>query len=1059
MHASVFAFSPSHHIGMADVLTVSFVERLRNLVQADAIEHWWVCEDCAIKEISTQSFTKIELNEKRYLVWEKGRKVRWFYQEFVLPEALNDYPLAGLTLRLALTWWAELAEVYVNGEKVQEGDLFDHSCRVVLSSDVVPGERITVAIRLVSPGHDIGGLMRSRLIYESNYDEIDPGFVADELEVIQSYINAFELQEIEIKLDWNVSDRSQFHQSLEVLRASLLSISSQIKNHTIFLLGHAHLDMAWLWDVQETWRVAERTFISVLSLQKDFPELTFCHTTPALYKWIEENRPEIFAQIQAQVKAGKWEIVGGMWVEPEMNLINAESIARHLLYGQRYYQEKFGEICRVAWLPDTFGFNWQTPQFLKLAGIDYFVTQKLRWNDTTQFPYEWFNWQAPDGSQVKSLMSSPIGEGIEPIKMAKFAWDWVKKTGESNPMWLFGVGDHGGGPTRDMLEIAERWKRSPFFPNLEFTTALNYLESLAAPKDNWNDELYLEFHRGCYTTHGEQKSLNQWCQSLLKETELWTSLSAIATHKLCPNIESIWKLVLFNQFHDILPGTSIHSVFENANQNWTSAASACVTLRAEAAKLIASNIQAPGPPHLEAKLIVVFNSSNWKRDQFIRMVLPSDIQPSQEDRLQWRVTDLEGNQLEKQNYYYDSNPNLEGHSIAFYAEDIPAIGYQCFWLCPAEPETLLLPKSPSISTLENQFLRVLINLETGDLDSIFDKQNQREILSAPGNQLQVFLDQGQYWDAWNIDPAYAEHALPCPKLVNIKVDLSDLPPALCQASHAFQSYISVTRQFEESTFEQTYSLEQNSPILTIRNRVNWHERHALVKVAFPLRIESTTATYEIAAGSIRRPTIPQTDAEKAKWEVSALNWADLGDETYGVTILSESRHGYDCRSNQIRLTLLRGSEFPDPEADLGQHSFTYAIYPHAGDWKEAQTVRKAAEFCNPLQAVILKHVPVQPSDRSPEGTLPPVHSFLDLQSDNLILSSLKQSEDNPYEYILRCYECHGEPAELNLEGNFDIVGSLGLLERPIDIPTQIQPWQIRTYRLKKRGRSETPSNT
>ncbi|MBE9013867.1 alpha-mannosidase, partial [Pseudanabaenaceae cyanobacterium LEGE 13415] len=419
---------------MTDVLAASFIERLRNLVQQDTIEHWQVCEDCAIEEVPSQLFTKIELNEKRYLVWEKGRKVRWFYQEFVLPDSLNEYPVAGLTLRLALTWWAEFTEVYVNGEKVQEGDLFDHSCRVVLSSNVVPGEKVAVAIRLMSPGHDIGGLMRSRLIYESNYDEIDPGFVADELEVIQSYIDTFELEKLEVGFDWKVRDRHAFHQSLESLRTALLPISSKIKQHTIFLLGHAHLDMAWLWDVEETWRAAERTFVSVLNLQKDYPELTFCHTTPALYEWIEQNRPEIFAQIQAQVKAGKWEIVGGMWVEPEMNLINAESIARHLLYGQRYCQEKFGEICRVAWLPDTFGFNWQTPQFLKLARIDYFVTQKLRWNDTTQFPYEWFNWQAPDGSQVRSLMSSPIGESIEPIKMARFAWDWVKKTGQPHAL-------------------------------------------------------------------------------------------------------------------------------------------------------------------------------------------------------------------------------------------------------------------------------------------------------------------------------------------------------------------------------------------------------------------------------------------------------------------------------------------------------------------------------------------------------------------------------------------------------------------------------------------------
>jgi alpha-mannosidase len=1010
----------------------SFIERLRNLVQADAIEDWLVCEaDCAIADLPTQSFTKLELNEKRYLVWEKGRKVRWFYQEFSVPEDLAGYPLEGLTLRLALTWWAELAEVFVNGQKVQEGDLFDHSCRIVLSSAAVPGEKIAVAIRLVSPGHDIGGLMRSRLIYESNYDAIDPGFVADELEVIQSYVEAFELDKLEFELDWQVSNRSQFHQSLEALRSSLLPFSTQIKQHTIYLLGHAHLDMAWLWDVEETWRAAERTFVSVLNLQKDFPELTFCHTTPALFEWIEQNRPELFAQIQAQVKAGTWEIVGGMWVEPEMNLINAESIARHLLYGQRYCQEKFGEICRVAWLPDTFGFNWQTPQFLKLAGIDYFVTQKLRWNDTTQFPYEWFNWQAPDGSQVKSLMSSPIGEGIDPIKMAQFAWDWVKKTGQPHALWLFGVGDHGGGPTRDMLEVAEQWKRSPFFPKLEFTTALNYLESLEAPKDTWNDELYLEFHRGCYTTHGDQKQFNQHCTSLLKGGELWASLAALSLSKPYSKlaIEELWKKTLFNQFHDILPGTSIQQVFEDANQVWKEIDFQGVELERHARRAIAEQVQDLTSPHPDAKLIVVFNPSSWQRSQYIHR----DISSKQARKeLCWQVADLESSPVKHQ--------NCSPHLISFLAEAIPPFGYRCFWLYPID-SSLPNASQPTDSTdptvLENDFLRVSVDPETGNLERIFDKQNQREVLSAPGNQLQVFRDEGQYWDAWNIDPTYASHALPAPKLIECT-----------QTNSVYQKQIHVIRQIEQSTIHSIYTLNQSLPILEIRTIADWQERHVLVKAAFPLNVDADAAVYDLAAGAIERTTIPQTEAEKAKWEVPALGWADLSDENYGVSILSESKHGYDGKSNQIRLTLLRGSEFPDPEADLGQHTFSYAIYPHASNWKKAQTVRKAAEFCNPMQAIVLDKIPKN-------GTLPPVHSFLDLGADNLILSSLKQSEDNPDEYILRCYECHGEPAELNLKGDFQIIESIDLLERSVSLPEKIEPWQIRTYRLKKRASFDT----
>jgi alpha-mannosidase len=1015
----------------------SFIERLRNLVQADAIEHWLVCEaDCPIADLPTQSFTKLELNEKRYLVWEKGRKVRWFYQEFNVPEDLAGYPLEGLTLRLVLTWWAELAEVFVNGQKVQEGDLFDHSCRIVLSSAAVPGEKIAVAIRLVSPGHDIGGLMRSRLIYESNYDEIDPGFVADELAVLQSYVEAFELEKIAFDLDWQVSNRTQFHQSLETLRNSLLLFSTQIKQHTIYLLGHAHLDMAWLWDVEETWRAAERTFVSVLNLQKDFPELTFCHTTPALFEWIEQHRPELFAEIQAQVKAGTWEIVGGMWVEPEMNLINAESIARHLLYGQRYCQEKFGEICRVAWLPDTFGFNWQTPQFLKLAGIDYFVTQKLRWNDTTQFPYEWFNWQAPDGSQVKSLMSSPIGEGIDPIKMAQFAWDWAKKTAQPHALWLFGVGDHGGGPTRDMLEVAERWKRSPFFPKLEFTTALNYLESLEAPKDNWNDELYLEFHRGCYTTHGDQKAFNRECESLLHQAELWASF-VNATNKT--NLETAWKKALFNQFHDILPGTSIHQVFEDANREWEAVQQITATSLEDSVHKMIRNIKFSALPYSDAKWITVFNALGWERSGLITIAIPESSPGNL--TLGWQVYDQDHQPIESQSRFIVRTERAYC-LLSFYVESVPAFGYRCFWFHQTQTQTEQQSYShpePQSYSLENEFIKAQVDPNTGDLISLFDKVNQRESLSSHGNQFQAFKDEGQYWDAWNIDPKYSDQALPAIECCQVRQD----------ANGSLTTRLRVTRTIGESKLEQIYIVEKGCPVLKITTSGIWKERHVLLKVAFPFSFNTPDcATYEIAAGAINRTTIPHAEAEKAKWEVSALGWADLSEGNYGASILSESKHGYDCTFNQIRLTLLRGSEFPDPEADLGQHGFRYAIYPHLGTWKEAQTVRKAAEFCNPMQAIVLDTIPKN-------GTLPPVHSFLDLGADNLMLSSLKQSEDNPDEYILRCYECHGEPAELNLKGNFQIIESVDLLERSVSLPEKIEPWQIRTYRLKKRASFDT----
>lgn len=473
------------------------IARLRFCTQVSVQTSWqcWEDVDLPTAEANARSvpaniltkpnWTTRGLNAKGHVAWSGGRRVLWLAQRLIVPQDLQGYPLEGLSLRLALTWWAEAAQIYVNDRLVQEGDLFDCSTRVLLSPAVTPGEEITVVLRLVSPAHDQGALVRSLCIYESTSDDqLEPGFIADELAVLQCDLETFAPEKLTTlaaavaEIDWSaLPERQKFERSLLQVRSSLQFLNERLKQRRIYLLGHAHLDLAWLWPVDETWEVAQSTFESVLKLQQEF-RLTFCHSTPALYAWIEQHRPDLFAAIQQQVKTGCWEVVGGLWVEPELNLINGESIVRQLLYGQRYVLEKFGTISTVAWLPDSFGFCATLPQFLKQGGIEYFVTQKMRWNDTTKFPYQAFWWRSPDGTELFSLMSAPIGEGIDPIKMASHACEWETQTSLPITLWLPGVGDHGGGPTRDMLEVASRWQQSPFFPHLEFTTAQSYLQQI-----------------------------------------------------------------------------------------------------------------------------------------------------------------------------------------------------------------------------------------------------------------------------------------------------------------------------------------------------------------------------------------------------------------------------------------------------------------------------------------------------------------------------------------------------------------------------------------------------
>jgi alpha-mannosidase len=1119
--------------------------RLRALTQVNVQPHWRCCPQDLSADVATDSeqwndWSIAELNPKEYIVWSAGRQVMWLGQNFVIPQTLQGYPLAGLALRLALTWWAEDAQIFVNGQLVQAGDLFDSSVRVLLSEAVVPGEKISVALRLVSPGHDIGALMRSRSVYEVNSccvyestDSIEPGFVADEFAVLQNYLEAFEPEQIErlvgalAEIDWDsVSQKDEFDHSLSTLRQNL---QSQIPNpkSKIHLLGHAHLDLAWLWPVSETWEVAQRTFESVLKLQQEFPDLTFCHSTPALYAWIEQHRPDLFAAIKQQIAQGRWEVVGGMWVEPELNLINGESIVRQVLYAQRYVQAKFGQLTTVAWVPDSFGFCWQLPQILKQGGIEYFVTQKLHWNDTTKFPYGVFWWRSPDGSQIFSLMSPPNTAGVmdtNPLTMAAYAIDWETQTHLKDAFWLPGVGDHGGGPTRDMLQVVKRSLASPFFPRLEFTTAHAYLQHIKAqleteqssrtvgasladkpvedsitspqnPPDSavqesispspasipvWNDELYLEFHRGCYTTHADQKRWNRRCEGLLYQSELFASLATLTTGADYPQseLEDAWKKVLFNQFHDILPGTSIPEVFVEANIAWQEVEQVGLKVVEQSLRAIASQIALPPPPQSNAQPIIVFNPLNWQRSELVAVSLesigereqqPINTQhsnpqsPSQSTEASWEIYDLSGQTLPSQ--------LTKESTLLFLAKDIPSIGYRVFWLCPIPiPHSPFpIPHSPDDFVLENEWLRVVVDPDTGDLSSVFDKIHQREVLSGAGNQLQAFQDSGQYWDAWNIDPNYAQHPLPSTDLKSIEwMEQGEL-----------RSRLRVVRQLGQSQFCQDYILDTESPLLKIATTVDWQERHVLVKAAFPLNVEANYATYEMPCGAIQRPTRPQTPAEQAKWEVPALHWADLTDlslETtghnqslwdssrnsliqnpkskiqngYGVSLLNDCKYGYDAQPSQLRLTLLRSPCWPDSEADRGIHQFTYALYPHSSSWQSAGTVQRGYELNKPL--IVLNNCPVGTYSHRP---LQPMGRLLDLQAPNLVLMAFKQSEDTPNQWIVRCYECEGASAELSLKSDLDlaIAHSVDLLERSIQTceslssgqTLKISPWKIATF--------------
>ncbi|MEM9164564.1 MAG: glycoside hydrolase family 38 C-terminal domain-containing protein, partial [Cyanobacteria bacterium P01_F01_bin.4] len=571
------------------------------------------------------------------------------------------------------------------------------------------------------------------------------------------------------------------------------------------------------------------------------------------------------------------------------------------------------------------------------------------------------------------------------------------------------------------------------------------------PLPLWADELYLELHRGCYTTHADQKRFNRRCEDLLYQAELFSTIAQLVAGVPYPKVdlEEAWQKLLFNQFHDILPGSSIPEVFKDANRDWVVVKQ--IGKRVLERALVEISTQIPTPqtsPHPDAKPLVVFNALSWERSEVVTHLIPEAV-PGHLN-LHWRLYDFEGKLVPSQTRLTVRSEQAFCE-ISWLAESVPSVGYRGYWLCPDETEADATEASVSQPTvplqdyvLTNQCLQVTVDAATGDITSLFDKTQQREVLSAPANQLQAFRDQGQYWDAWNIAPDYEDHPLPPAQLKSIT--WFDRGP--------LRQRLRVVRQLGNSEVRQYYSLEAHSPILKIETWVNWSATQVVLKVNFPLTVEANHATYEAPFGSIARPTRPQTDTDKAKWEVPALRWADLSDDAFGVSILTDCKHGFDAKPNQLRLTLLKAPLWPDPDADRGSHHFTYAIYPHPGSSTEGwqRTPHRARELNMPMTVMMLDALPegasaLEPPRQFPHG--PAAYSFLQVEPSNLILAAFKPAEDHPDELIMRAYDATGQGGEMALTNalGLGLAAPTNLLEQSVDASFNA-PHKIHTYRFK-----------
>ena len=837
------------------------------------------------------------------------------------------------------------------------------------------------------------------------------------------------VQSIDLQHKGEASYYQSINKAQKSLRKALKSYETSYGMGKLILAGHSHIDTAWLWPLRETQRKCSRTFSTILELMDRYPDFYFSCSQPIQYDWIKSNFPSIYKRIKQRVKEGRWELCGAPWVEPDHNVPAGESIVRQYLYGNRFFEKEFGRRSHIAWVPDSFGYTWSLPQIMKKCGLTAFITTKIDWGQFTDFPYSMFNWEGIDGTQIMTVMPPLNYNGNPEPKDCLDQWNLFKQKDlvEELP-YPIGWGDGGGGPTAQMIERGRRMANIVGMPQCEFGRIEDTVDRMEQQTEKanlpvYNGELYLELHRACQTTQARAKRNNRKCEFLLHDTEFLSSLALLEGGKYenAALIEA-WKIVLTNQFHDILPGSSITEVHVTAERDYAEARQAALDIRDRAIKHLVKQIDTRG----DGRAVVVFNSLSWVRSELVELAaenIAGDI----------RVIDSSGQSLPCQ--------RAESGDIIFQAEALPPLGYSVFRIVDAEPGIALQPATGKLSVsskaMENDFIKVRFD-KFGRITSLYDKRFSREVLEKgqKGNVLQLFDDRPHDHDAWDIDHNFED--LMWEPAAASSIEVIEEGPV--------RAVLRIKRATEKSTFVQDITLHANSPRLDFKTHVDWQEKRTLLKVAFPVDVRSSMASYDIQYGSIERATHHNTPFDKARFEVTGIKWADLSEGDYGVSLLNDSKYGYDVHRNVLRLSLLRSSIDPDPTADEGEHDFTYSIYPHGGNWRTS-TVQSAYELNVPLLAVLCDSKP---------GKLPAANSFATVDAEHVVIEWIKKHEDSDA-IIVRLYEAYGQRGKVKLmfKQQPTSVTECNLVEEE-DVPVSlkathvdfsIKPFEVRTFKV------------
>jgi alpha-mannosidase len=788
-------------------------------------------------------------------------------------------------------------------------------------------------------------------------------------------------------------------------------------------IGHTHIDVAWWWTVEQTREKVGRSFATVLKLMDEYPNYKFMSSQPQLYIFLKERYPELYARLKERVKEGRWEPEGGMWVEADCNLTSGESLVRQFMHGKKFFKEEFGIDNKILWLPDVFGYSGALPQIMKKSGIEYFMTTKLAWNQFNKIPFDTFEWKGIDGTAILTHLITTLGVGqstdeffttyngdLHPDSIMGGWLRYQDKEINNDILISYGHGDGGGGPTREMIENSIRMEKGvKGIPKVRQEFAGTFFEELEERvKDNrslstWEGELYFEYHRGTYTSMARNKRSNRKSELMLMDLELLSVLAAPKTKYPYEALDQMWKKVLLNQFHDILPGSSIKQVYEVTKEEYKE-------LSDQATELIDQQLKTLTP---QGNGITVYNTLGFDRNDIVN------------------IGECSATALKDDNNYYPIQQTAEGAYV--YLKGIPSKGSKTYEISEVQVDT---PFRLTDFLFESPFYKVTLDKQ-GMITSIFDKENDREVIQQGerANLIRMYEDKPIYYDNWDIDIFYTEKSW----------DVDDVSRFEWTELGTVRATLEIDRKISNSIIKQKIHFYADSRRIEFNTYVDWKEHQHLLKVHFPVDIHTDEATFDVQFGNVTRKVHSNTSWDVARFESCGHKWMDLSEGHYGVSLLNDCKYGHSVKDSNMALTLIKSGIEPNPTTDQEEHYFTYALYPHAENWSYSETVYEAAKLNQPTYVVA-------------GGVVGAEYSFASVNKKNVMLETVKLAEDQSG-IILRMYECENASTKahvtLGTVANVVSIEECNLLEEASEIipitndgfDITIKPYEIKTYKI------------